>query len=622
MTRNTSHRGSENLTYQTELKRSSPVGKEPGTSTPSKNGAQLIVETLMAQGVEVVFGYPGGANLEIFDAIDRFGLPCIRTEHEQGAVHAAQGYARSSGRLGVCLATSGPGATNLVTGIADANSDSTAILCITGNVPSHLLGKNAFQEVDIVSIVTPITKIARQVIDVNRVIDEVSQGVLQAMNGRPGPVLLDFPKDVQQAYCSSAEAELDPVTPIVGERTGESSTKRLSTSDIRRVQQLISQAEKPVLYVGGGVVSASCEPALLQLAEKLDCPVTTTVMAHGAFPPKHRLALQCLGMHGSVVANTAVNEADLVIALGVRFDDRVTGDPEKFIEDGSIIHIDVDPAELNKNKAVDIAICADLRDAIPQLTRVVESCCHSKWLSYLSTVATSFPLDCPDSEKITPQYAIGLLSEMTAGKAIVAMGVGQHQMWAMQHYEPSTHRSFLSSSGFGTMGFGLPAAIGAKVAHPDRLVVDIDGDGSLNMTIQELATCHRYSLGVKVVVINNQWLGMVRQWQDMIYNGRRAESDLSDPRAGSTQGCDTYPNFSMIARGYRVESMRITLKSELVSALERLLRDPSEPFLLDVIVEAERNVYPMIPAGGSYKDVVLSDADVQAFDTSLQGDSV
>ena len=361
------------------------------------------------------------------------------------------------------------------------------------------------------------------------------------------------------------------------------------------------------------MTSSNAGALLLQLAEKLCWPVTTTIMGLGVFPPDHPLALNVLGMHGAKYANIAINEADLVLALGVRFDDRVTGRVSEFIKHGRIIHIDIDRNELNKNKPVTLAICADLRIALSQLNEVALRGDCTQWLSYLASLKEEYPLSVAENRELTPQYAIALLSKMTGENAIATLGVGQHQMWAMQHYRVRRPRSFLSSSGFGTMGFGLPAAIGAKVGCPGRLVIDIDGDGSLNMTIHELSTCHRYGLGVKIVVINNQWLGMVRQWQDMIYKGRRAQSSLGDPTNANkpAEGSDIYPDFTAIARGYRVKAERVFDRSELRSAYERMTADPNETYLLDVIVRAEENVYPMIPAGATYKDIIMSDEDLK-----------
>jgi acetolactate synthase-1/2/3 large subunit len=588
-------------------------------------GAQILAQALTLEGVEVLFGYPGGANLEIFDVLQEYGIRCIRVEHEQGAAHAAEGFARATGKVGVCLATSGPGATNLVTGIADANSDSVPIVAITGNVPSHLLGKNAFQEVDIVAIATPITKKSFLVDRVANIPTVVKQAFALAAGNRPGPVLIDIPKDVQQHYPRDPDgkytpprmpAEIAPPEPPVGP---------ISASQLEVCCQLIRTARRPILYVGGGVTSSDTTPLLMQLAEKLGCPVTTTIMGLGVFPPDHPLALHVLGMHGAKYANVAINEADLVLAVGVRFDDRVTGKVSEFIKHGKIIHIDVDRAELNKNKPVTLPICADLRSALRQLIDAVLPGDYREWVDYVTNLRQQYPLAVADKPELSPQYAIALLSHITGGDALVTLGVGQHQMWAMQHYQVRQPRSFLSSSGFGTMGFGLPAAIGAKIGCPDRMVIDIDGDGSLNMTIHELSTCHRYGIGVKVVVINNQWLGMVRQWQDMIYKGRRAESNLGDPTTAvkRAEEMDIYPDFLSIAQGYRVKAERVSCKEDLQAAYERMLANPREPYLLDVIVRPEENVYPMIPAGATYKDIIMSDDDLKrGSDTSKQGSNI
>jgi acetolactate synthase-1/2/3 large subunit len=591
-------------------------------------GAQLLAKALQAEGVDTLFGYPGGANLEIFDVLHEFGIRCIRTEHEQGAAHAAQGYARATGKVGVCLATSGPGATNLVTGIADANSDSTPIVAITGNVPSHLLGKNAFQEVDIVAITRAITKknyLLKKVTDIPEVVREA---FALAGGNRPGPVLIDIPKDIQQHYPRDPEGNYTPPRIPAIIEVPEPVVGRITDSQLTAACRLIQESNRPVIYAGGGIISANCCAELLQLAETLNCPVTTTLMGHGAFPPDHKLALHCLGMHGSRYANVAVNEADLVLALGVRFDDRVTGNLDAFIAQGKIIHIDIDRDELNKNKPVTLPICADLKPALAQLCQHARPGDSRSWLSYLGGLREQFPFTLPGRKPgslqcISPQLVIDTLSRLTRGEAVVSLGVGQHQMWAMQFYRSTRPRSFLSSSGFGTMGYGLPAAIGAKVGCPDRQVIDIDGDGSLNMTVHELATCHRFKIGVKVVVINNQWLGMVRQWQDMIYDKHRSGSDLSDPLAGKPAGeTDIYPDFLSIAAGYRVEAERVSSPNDLEAACKRLLQDPGQPRLLDVIVEAEENVYPMIPAGGSYEDIIMGEEDMPGNAGDNQGSNI
>lgn len=574
----------------------------------AQRGAEILAAALRAEGVEQVFGYPGGANLEIFDVLAAAGLRCYRTEHEQGAIHAAQGYARATGQIGVCLATSGPGACNLVTGLADAHSDSTPIVAITGNVPSHLLGKNAFQEADIVGITAPITKASLLIKQVGDIPRTVRHAFALAGSNRPGPVLIDIPKDIQQHYPRDPDGRFAPPRLPAVIDAPETAIGAIPESQLKQCVRMIAEARRPVIYAGGGIVASGTEALLVALAEKLGCPVTTTIMGLGAVPATHPLWLHVLGMHGSYTANVAVNEADLVIALGVRFDDRVTGNVDAFIRDGQIIHIDIDRREINKNKVVTLGVTADLEPALAQLIEAVTAGDYAEWRTRLETMKTEHPLIASDSAALTGPGVIASLSAMTAGEALVTVGVGQHQMWAMQHYAVANRRSFLSSSGFGTMGYGLPAAIGAKVACPERLVVDIDGDGSLNMSIHELSTCHRYNIGVKIVCINNQWLGMVRQWQDMIYGGHRAESSLGDPMAVKRAGDDDiYPDFVTIAAGYRIAAERVRDPAALNDALTRMLADPHEPYLLDVIVEREQNVYPMIPAGGSYKDIILAD---------------
>lgn len=616
---------SETLTYSSTHSIVNGTFKEvnPDHQKGALRGAQLLVKALIAEGVEVIFGYPGGANLEIFDVLEHSSIKCIRSEHEQGAIHAAQGYARASGKVGVCLATSGPGATNLVTGIADANSDSTAIVAITGNVPTHLLGRNAFQEVDITAITKPITKenfLVKKVVDIP---DVVSRSFHLAMTGRQGPVLIDIPKDVQQQYaldCFGNYVE-PPIPALIDKR--DATQNGIPELQLEEVYRLISESERTVIYAGGGVVAADAAAQLTQFAEQINAPVVTTIMAQGCMPPDHNLNFGPLGMHGSKYANTAVNEADLVLALGGRFDDRVTGNVAKFIESGKIIHIDVDRNELNKNKVVTLPICADLTPAFSQLLACPHSNSGRNWIAYLNELRSAHPFDVPDGENISPQFAIATLADMTRRDAIVSLGVGQHQMWAMQHYASAKPRQFLSSSGFGTMGYGLPAAIGAKVANPDKIVIDIDGDGSFNMNVQELATCYRFGLGVKVVIINNQWLGMVRQWQDMIYSQNRASSNMTDPFNVKPDGePEIYPDFVQIANGYKIQAERVVHKEQLAGAYERMLADPKQPYLLDVVVEFEENVFPMIPAGGSYRDIIMNKDSLESVDNDSQGSNI
>lgn len=573
-----------------------------------RTGACVVADTLQALGVTAVFCYPGGANLELLDALSRVDIDLVRTEHEQGAIFAAQGYARASGRLGVCLATSGPGATNLVTGIADANSDSIPVLAITGNVATRWLGKNAFQEVDIVAIVRSITKVATQVTCVADLGPSIVRASNMAMQGRPGPVLIDIPKDVQQAKC-------DAITPPRSSSTESVDSPAIPDAVLRDIDTVLRRSRRPVIYAGGGVIAAGMASELTGLAETLRCPVVLTLMGLGGMDASHPLVLGPVGMHGAWCANVALNEADLVIALGVRFDDRVIGDPHSFARQATIVHIDIDERELGKNRSPTIGVAADLRRALPQLGAIARRLDTADWLRYLGYEHRKHPLTVEaraDDESISGNEAVAAVGELLSVNTIVTTGVGQHQMWAMQQLKCSRARSFLSSSGFGTMGFGLPAAIGAKVAAPFATVVDIDGDGSLNMTVNELGTCRRHRLGVKVVIINNQWLGMVRQWQDLIYQGNRVTSSLQDSGDQPTP----YPDFVEIARGYRIRAERVRVRSQLVPALTRMLSDPDEPFVLDVIVSPETNVFPMIPAGRSYQDVLFGDGqDLDGHDT-------
>lgn len=575
----------------------------------SAKGADLIARTLVDIGVDTVFCYPGGANLEMLDALSRVAITLVRTEHEQGSVFGAQGYARATGKLGVCLATSGPGATNLVTGIADAASDSVPVLAITGNVATHWLGKNAFQEVDIVAITRPVTKLARQVREPRDIPAALREAAACALAGRPGPVLLDFPKDIQQARPDQPTDKCFTAPVPAG----------MSDETAQRIAALLAKSERPVIYAGGGVIASGTGARLVALAEALDCPVALTMMGLGAMPDDHPLLLGPLGMHGAYAANVAVNEADLVLALGVRFDDRVIGDPSSFARHAKIVHVDVDAAEIGKNKPVTLGVHADLRDAFAGLLAHAKRRDVPDWHAYLRERRGAHPLrasgasgaqgtagEAGKAAVLTGVDVISALAALLPLEAVVTTGVGQHQMWAMQHLRLRQPRTFLSSAGFGTMGFGLPAAIGAKVALPDVPVIDIDGDGSLNMSVNELSTCRRYGLGVKVLVINNQWLGMVRQWQDMIYARNRVASSLVDPNV--PEGADDgrpYPDFVTIAAGYGVAGARVTRAEELPAALARMLEDPSEPYLLDVLVAREDDVYPMIPAGKTYRDVVF-----------------
>jgi acetolactate synthase-1/2/3 large subunit len=579
--------------------------KVPDGVTPLR-GAEVLAHALAAVGVDVLFGYPGGAILEVFDVLNKAGIRCIRTEHEQGAAHGAEGFARASGKVGVCLATSGPGATNLVTGIADAYSDSVPIVAIAGQVPQFLLGKMAFQEVTIVDICKPITKAQFQIKRVIDIPDVVREAFHLAVSGRPGPVLIDFPKDVQQQYAVDAEGNYIP--PDLDDPMPTPPAQTLNGATLDQVANLVRQAKRPVIYCGGGVISAGASKLLVQFMEKTNIPAVMTIMGVGAVPPDHRLCFDVLGMHGAKYANDAVNEADLVLALGVRFDDRVTGKVSEFARHARIVHVDIDPKEINKNKAVDVSIVCDMGIVLRRLISSVTPGDTTAWVEMLTQWKERWPFPVPCCEQvIKPQWAVALLNELVKGEAIVVTGVGQHQMWAMQLYRPKRPRSFISSSGLGTMGFGLPAAMGAQVGAPDRLVVNIDGDGSFNMTAHELSTLHRYHLPVKNVIINNQYLGMVRQWQDLIYKGHRAESHLADPNQAewaNVNGSSVYPDFVTLARAYGVAGARVSDPAALEEAYRTML-ETDGPYVLDVIVDPEEDVYPMIPAGATFRDIIL-----------------
>lgn len=596
-----------------------PQVKVPDGVVPLR-GAEVFAHTLAAVGVDTLFGYPGGAILEVFDVLYKAGIKCIRTEHEQGAAHGAEGFARATGKVGVCLATSGPGATNLVTGIADAWCDSVPIVAIAGQVPQFLLGKMAFQEVAIVDICKPITKAQFQIKRVIDIPDIVREAFHIAVSGRPGPVLIDFPKDVQQQYAIDSEGNYIP--PDLDTPLPAAPLQTLNGATLDQVVNMIRQAKRPVIYAGGGVISSNASKMLVQFMDKTGIPAVTTIMGIGAVPPDHRLCFDVLGMHGSKYANDAVNEADLLLAIGVRFDDRVTGKVNDFASHARIVHIDIDPKEINKNKAVDISIVCDLGVVLRSLLGRVEMGHCQEWVATLTQWKQRWPFPVPFCDRIIkPQWAIHLLAEMVKGEAIVVTGVGQHQMWAMQLYKPKHPRSFISSSGLGTMGFGLPAAMGAQAGAPTRLVLNIDGDGSFNMTCHELSTLHRYNLPVKNVIINNQYLGMVRQWQDLIYKGHRAESHLADPNVPEWmphEGPSVYPDFVTLARAYGVAGNRVWEPSSLEAAFKEMLATDG-PYVLDIVVDPEEDVYPMIPAGATYRDIILEKPAAAVPETAVVG---
>lgn len=580
-----------------------------GIDTQVMSGADILVQSLVNHGVEVLFAYPGGASMPLHQALTRFSdkLRTILPRHEQGGAFAAQGYARSTGRPGVCMATSGPGATNLVTAIADAKLDSIPLVAITGQVGTPVIGSDAFQETPIVEVCRGITKHHYLVTDVHDLPRVMREAFHIATTGRPGPVLVDMPKDVQQEQCVPNWTE--PMN-LPGYRVDDRKSHR---EQIRQVAAAIKLAKRPVLYCGGGILSAGASPELRELARKTGIPVTMTVMGLGGFPADDPQSLDMLGMHGSVYANWAVRDCDLLIALGVRFDDRVTGKLQEFAKHAKIIHIDIDPSELNKNKPTHIPIVSDVRYALQELNKIVEPKTDiGEWTQQCRQWKAAHPFKYDRQfTGILQQHAISELSRLTQDKnTIVTVGVGQHQMWTAQFYRFNHPRTFLSSSGLGTMGFGLPAAMGAQAAHPDALVIDVDGDGSFLMNIQELATCYCENLPVKVLLLNNQHLGMVVQWEDRFMNGNRAHTYLGPVHHAEATGKgsgvyanERYPDFVKIAQGFHCGAATVSQRDDLVPALEEMLQYPG-PFVLDVQVPYVEHVLPMIPSGRTVDDMI------------------
>lgn len=548
------------------------------------SGAKILLECLEQQGVEVIFGYPGGQVIPIYDALYDAKIRNILVRHEQAAAHAADGYARSTGKTGVCLATSGPGATNLVTGIATAYMDSVPLVAITGQVPTNLLGCDSFQEADITGITMPITKhnyLVKDIKDLPRVVKEAFH---IASTGRPGPVLIDIAKDITVQTDKFVYPETINLPGYKPNYVG-------NARQIKEALEAIKKTKQPLLYVGGGAVTSGAHEVLVKFAETLDAPVTTTLMGLSAMPGDHPLNLGMLGMHGTAAANFAVCECDLLIAIGARFDDRVTGKVDTFAPKAKVIHIDIDPAEIGKNVGADIPIVGDVRMVLENILEKLEPDNHQEWLSQIAVWQKEYPL-AYDRDKLTPQRIIEEISEITKGEAIICTEVGQHQMWAAQFYKFTQPRSLITSGGLGTMGFGFPAAIGAQIGNPDRLVIDIAGDGSFQMNIQELGTAVANQIPVKVVIINNFYLGMVRQWQEFFFKKRYSGTVL-----------DQNPDFVKIAEAYGAKGYRINEISQIRSTLEKALATPG-PVVVDCHVEREENVLPMVPAGGSIHQMI------------------
>lgn len=549
------------------------------------NGARILLESLSRVGVDTIFGYPGGAVIPIYDEIYSFEkMNHYFARHEQGAAHEADGYARATGKVGVCLATSGPGATNLVTGIMTAHMDSVPLIAITGQVGSSLLGKDAFQESDIVGITLPITKMNYLVKDVKDLPGIVKEAHFIASTGRPGPVLIDIPRDVQVGNLTCDEFEELFAKEI--ELEGYFPNYKGHPGQIRKARELIEKAKKPLIIAGAGILSAKATEELKELAEKIDSPVATTLLGLGAFPSDHELALDMLGMHGTVYANYATNEADLVIAAGMRFDDRIAGNPERFCKNAKIIHIDIDPAEIEKNRAIEVPIVGDLKNVLEVLNEQLEEKTHKEWIEQVQAWKKEYPMCYKKiGEKLMPQEVLTHLDNIVKGEAIVATDVGQHQMWAAQFLRFNNPDTILTSGGSGTMGYGLPAAIGAQVGNRDKLVIAVVGDGGFQMTFQELMMLKQYDLPVKVVILNNSYLGMVRQWQELFFGKRYSSVEL-----------DVSPDFEKIGQAYGINTVTLKTPEDLEEQLEGLIRS-DEPVIINCIVEREANVFPMIPAG-------------------------
>ena len=557
------------------------------------NGARMLLECLHKVGVTDMFGYPGGAVIPIYDEIYSFDkIKHYFARHEQGAVHAADGYARVSGKVGVCLATSGPGATNLVTGIMTAHMDSIPLLAITGQVRSNLLGRDAFQETDIVGITVPITKgnyLVQNIKDIPRIIKEA---YFIASTGRPGPVLVDIPNDIQQQEISYDE--FNKLFDKEVQLEGYEPTYVGHPVQIKRALSLIKKAKKPLIIAGAGVIKSQASKELFELANKMDMPVTTTLLGLGAFPENHDLSLGMLGMHGTVPANYATDEADLVIAAGIRFDDRIAGNPSKFCERAKIIHIDIDPAEIDKNKKADVPIVGDLKNVLSEINKELEPQDHKEWTDKVKEWKKEYPLAHRDvgKDKLLPQEVLKAINDILDGDTIVVTDVGQHQMWAAQYMTYKNANSIVTSGGAGTMGFGVPAAIGAQVGARDKKVVLIVGDGGFQMTLEEIMMIRQYNLPVKIVIINNSFLGMVRQWQELFKDRRYSFVDLE---------CN--PDFVKIGDAYGIKAERLQTKADLENKLKDLILS-DEGVILDCIVEKEENVFPMIPAGKTVSQMI------------------
>jgi acetolactate synthase I/II/III large subunit len=570
------------------------IADTKGVFTINKlKGTEILMKVLHEEGVDTIFGFPGGAVLDIYDELVKTDIRHILVRHEQGAVHAADGYARASGRVGVCLVTSGPGATNTVTGIASAYMDSIPIVVFTGQVNTNLIGNDAFQEVDIVGITRPCTKHNYLVKKVEDLAKTIKEAFYIARSGRPGPVLIDLPKDMMRSsteYKPIKEVKLRAYNP-----TYEPNMKQLD-----RVISLVKKSKKPLVFVGGGVVLSGASEELKRFVQTIQAPVTSTLMGLGAFPASDPLWLGMIGMHGTYRANMSSAECDLLIGIGVRFDDRVTGKTSTFASNAKIVHIDIDPTSISKNIPVDTPIVGDCKITLQRLNKLLENesdkdtKVHRKsWLDQVATWKATRPLSYIQKDIIKPQFVIEKLWEITKGNAIITTEVGQNQMWAAQYYHFDRPNAFITSGGLGCMGFGFPAAIGAQVAFPDRVVIDIAGDGSIQMNIQEMATAVQYNLPVKIAILNNRYLGMVRQWQELFYDRCYACTEM-----------DHAPDFVKLAEAFGAVGLRATKPEEVVPVIEKAL-SVNKPVIMDFMVEREEGVYPMVPAGADITEMLL-----------------
>jgi len=550
------------------------------------SGGQIVCECLIKEGVDLVFGILGGAILPLYDVLPQYPqIHHVLVRHEQGAAHAADGYARATGKVGVCFATSGPGATNLVTGIANANLDSVPVVAITGQVARPFIGKDAFQEVDITGITLPITKHNYLVTDAGSIARTIKEAFFLARTGRPGPVLVDIPRDV---FIEEAEFHYPTKVNLPGYKP----VLHGHPAQIKKAVKLINEAQRPLIIAGRGVIISGAYDQFRYLAETAQVPVVTTLLGIGCFPESHVLSYGMVGMHGMAYANMAVNNADLIIAIGMRFDDRATAKVAGFAPSAKIIHIDIDPAEIGKNVRVDVPIVGDVKEVLDELNRTIAKTEHVDWITQMDAWRREHPVTVvKDGGGLIPQFVIRQIYEVTKGETLVVTGVGQHQMWAAQHYWYDRPNSFISSGGLGTMGFGLPASLGVKMGRPGETVWCIDGDGSFQMTLHELATVVQEKAAIKIAIIDNGYLGMPRQWQELLYAKRYVASRLIGP------------DFVKLAEAYGIPALRVTRREEVTAAIERAMAEPG-PFLIDFMVEPEENVYPMVPPGAALTEVL------------------